>query len=504
MKSDVQIPKPVMDHLIAVRDRVKQIVKEKGSVAKYGKPIINSKDELIAIIYGMMQTSPYEVANIIGVDKTTTYKWYQMVKEGKPIKVFEDGKVVEYVFSFEDVKKIVEDEWLKPRDIKYISDVMQSKVVLEFIHNPIKIQKTSKHGSKYNLRQIRQTINVLSRVIDWINRNRDRYPNLPSNPDLWNKEVEPMLVEAILDMIRSTIQDRAKQEQYRYITFTAIRRIPRFYQMGLFDGYVGAMKNVFTPKDATLFYEHFLQLKKMYYETDDNELKAFILIAFLHIWSGAREGWGALIEMECARLSKTSEEYSKCTDDVRNRDLDDPSVSISLIGIKWSKAIYDKSGRLVGFKIFESKTGNEWELRYRWLDNDLVDELEKIRVFAEKNNIDSVVKSILLYYDVKPNGKGKYTKWTVGAFRNWYTNWVKKLRKMLNLPWSMNPHRLRSAHISILAQLKIPMEIALSNIGFGVGWFSLDTAMRFYLRFSESLINEYLANAEELKKKYSI
>jgi len=498
MKPDIQIPKPVMDHLISVRDRVKQIIKEKGSLAKYGKPILSSRDELIAIAYAMMITSPYEVANILGLDKTTLYELKKRI-DSKPIRVYEDGRVVEYTVSFDEVKRIVNEEWLRPRDVRYISDVYQSKSVIEFLNNPIKKQKTSKHGVRYSVGEIRDTLLILQKVIEFINRNRDRYPNLPSNPDLWGKEIEPQLVEAILDMIRSSISDRAKQEQWRYKILVALRRIPKIRQIGLFDGYVGALKRVFTPKEATLFYEHFLQLKRMYYETNDNELKAFILVAFLHIWSGAREGWGSLRE-ECARKAKNEDELRLCYDDVMKKDLDEPSVSVSLIGIRWSKAIYDRYGKLTGFRIYESKTGNEWELRYRWLDSDLVDELEKIREFAEKNNIDSVIKSILMYFNVKPrNGK-----WSVVAFQNWYSDNVKKLRKMLNLPWSINPHRLRSAHISILAQLKIPMEIALSNVGFGVGWFSLDTAMHFYLRFSESLVSDYLRIADEMKKRFSI
>jgi hypothetical protein len=106
-----------------------------------------------------------------------------------------------------------------------------------------------------------------------------------------------------------------------------------------------------------------------------------------------------------------------------------------------------------------------------------------------------------MYFNVRPpNGNG----WTLANFRKWYTKQVKRIPKLLGENWeNFTPHRLRSAHISILAELRIPLEIVLSNVGFGSGWFDLNTARVYYLRFSESLISEYLARALEIQSKFS-
>ena len=234
-----------------------------------------------------------------------------------------------------------------------------------------------------------------------------------------------------------------------------------------------------------------MKLKQILFKNGSNEDKAFFTIVFVHIWTGAREGWSSLSAI--SRITGRSEK------ELEQADLDDPDITVGLIGLKWNKAIWEK-GKLMGFRIFESKTGDEWVLRYRWLDEEMSDHLESIYEYAKSKGIDSVVKSILMYYRVKPyNGT-----WSVYVFKRWYSKRVKEIPKLLGENWrDFTPHRLRSAHISILAELRIPLEIVLSNVGFGSGWFDLNTARIYYLRFSQPLIEDYLSKAREIIKSRS-
>jgi len=172
-------------------------------------------------------------------------------------------------------------------------------------------------------------------------------------------------------------------------------------------------------------------------------------------------------------------------------DLDDDIVRTSLIGIKWEKAI-TREGRIVGFRIWEEKTQTEWILNIPWIDwivPGYTDRLRKYYEYAREHGIRSVVKTIC-----RANGIAVDT---VEAFRKWYSKSLKKLRKLLDLEYDIEPHMLRSAHISILAELGVHLEYAIENIGFGVGWEDLNTARVFYRRISEELLNEVIQRAQE-------
>jgi integrase len=122
----------------------------------------------------------------------------------------------------------------------------------------------------------------------------------------------------------------------------------------------------------------------------------------------------------------------------------------------------------------------------------------KIREFAEKNNIKSVVKSILHFHGIKIN--------SLEAFEKWYQNKVRALSNILDLDYKLNPHRLRASHISILAEFGVHLEYIVLDLGFGVGWEDLNTARIFYLRISEELksrvLREAEARAKEIISKY--
>jgi hypothetical protein len=48
---------------------------------------------------------------------------------------------------------------------------------------------------------------------------------------------------------------------------------------------------------------------------------------------------------------------------------------------------------------------------------------------------------------------------------------LKKISNLLGLGFTLVPHDMRRSHISILAELGVPLEIAVSgHMDFGVGW----------------------------------
>jgi len=500
------IPKPIESLLIQVRDRVREIKKSYGSLAKYGYPILQSKDEVVALIYANKELgiSANELAKMLGVDKSTVYKLLKKFENGEAITIFDpdEKKVITITLTYDEVKKTAE-EWLKPKAKKWLKDVTEASCIIEFMKNPVKIQRKGKHSIHYTRTQVVQTINKINELAQYILTNKDHIMKVlgrevPSNPDLWDDE------ETIFQIIRMYCTERCQGDQFKVrvcerAIMQMLKRIPKFREW--FKGRIGTVRDVIRPKEATLFYEHYLKLKKLAKESNDNELRAFWLIAGLHIEAGTREGWSS-IENQIARMIADGIQVNIKPSEIWRLDLDHDLVNTSLIGIKWEHAIWGANGELLGFRIWEEKTKKWWELRIPWLDKELHEEWKKIYEWARHKGYRSVVKSILLYHGVKPRNHGG--KWTVSAFRTWYSKMCKKLRDLLGLPWDITPHRLRSAHISILAEFRIPMELVLvhaGNTGFGVGWDDLSTAAIFYLRFSMSLINDYLKSAEEIKAR---
>jgi len=79
---------------------------------------------------------------------------------------------------------------------------------------------------------------------------------------------------------------------------------------------------------------------------------------------------------------------------------------------------------------------------------------------------------------------------------------LRRISKLLELPFELKPHDLRRSHISILAELGVPMEYAISgHMDFGVGWEDAKTALVFYLRFSKYTKQLLMQKIEETKKK---
>lgn len=488
-----ELPSELKTHLFNVRDRIQNIIKSYGSFQKYGKTPFDSKEELATIYYIVKEVTSYrDLAKYLNIQHVSVYRWVKAIESKGRIMIA--GKITEV--KPEELIELAR-EIIRPKARRWLKSVMDSAIVQEFVSNPVKRQKSSKHGMFYTKTQVKVTINVIDSLARFIEEHKDDVRRITkqeptNNPDLWNEE----FIRRVIDMYCvSRHRDSFDQHRCRRDIKLLLRRIPKWRDW--FSGEIGTVRQVVRPKESTLYYEQYIRLKKMAMESDNNELKAFWLIAGLHIESGAREGWGSL-ENQLERLEAQGVKIKNIRG-IGDIDLDDELVNSSLIGIKWSKAKWTPDGRLAGFEIYEEKTKKYWNLNFAWLDEDIHKELEKVyNETAKPKNIDSVVKSILVHYGIRPPNGGK---WTVEAFQKWYTKWVRKLKELLNLPWDLTPHRLRSAHIAILAEFRIPMEMALSDSGFGVGWEDATTAVIFYLRFSKALVQDYLKQAEEIKAR---
>jgi len=488
-----ELPGELKRHLLNVRDRIQNIIKSYGSFQKYGKTPFESIEELATLYFIAKEKASYrDIARYLGIQHVTVYRWIQAIE--KKGRILVAGRQIPV--KPEELIELAQ-EMVRPKARRWLKSVMDSAVIQEFISNPVKRHKSSKHGLFYTKKEIKRVLYVVNELAKFIERNQDEVRRITrqeptNNPDLWTEE----FIRRVIDMYcLARHKDSFAQMRCRRDIKLLLRRVQKWRDW--FAGEIGTVRAVVRPKESTLFYEHYLRLKRMALESGDNELRAFWLIAGLHIESGSREGWGSLENMlERMEAQGVRLKHIRGLGDI---DLDDELVTSSLIGIKWSKAKWSPDGRLLGFEIYEEKTKKYWNLSFPWLDEDIHRELERVyQETAKQKGIDSVVKSVLVHYGVKPPNGGR---WTVEAFRKWYTKWVKQLKDMLGLPWDMNPHRLRSAHIAILAEFRIPMEMALSDSGFGVGWEDATTAMIFYLRFSRHLLQEYLRQAEEVKKR---
>jgi hypothetical protein len=176
--------------------------------------------------------------------------------------------------------------------------------------------------------------------------------------------------------------------------------------------------------------------------------------------TGAREGW-----------ESTS---------LRGSSLEDANTS--LIGLKWDK-LYQVHNTWI-LEVFESKTNKTWMCDLSWLDPEPINVLIKYR-----RNGGSIVASVTGIE-------------SVAEFRKFYSNALKKISNLLGLGFTLVPHDMRRSHISILAELGVPLEIAVSgHMDFGVGWEDLKTAVVFYLRFSRYVKQKVMEQINQRKKE---
>jgi hypothetical protein len=487
------LPKPILSYIENLRSRAEELKKRYGDLRKSGRPLYESIDEVASIYYAISKgISGKILAEYIGIHENSIYNLMKSIESGS-VAIYNSSKnMIEKISITKDQLEKKANEILKETKItREIKHIMDSQIVQEFIKSPIKIQKSSKHSKFYTDEQVKQTLYVLKKISDYIKSNQEfilqRFnKKLSNNPDDWSDEDE-IIVSFVIDSICETNHnpDLCKQT-YRKL----LHRIPKFRSW--FKGEIGSVRRSIKALDpnATLFLKDLRKLKEIYENTDDNQFKAYYDIILLHIWSGSREGY-ASIRDKALRL-KASGVKLDIDEDVGKLDLDDEFIDTSLIGIKWDKAIKDENGRIIGFRIYEEKTKKEWILNVPWIfwiEPDFERRLMKYYEYAKKNNIKSVVKTILMYHNLNIT--------TVNKFERFYKSMTSKIRKILNKPDEFTPHKIRSAHLSILAELGLHLEYAILNIGFGVGWDDIATAQMFYLRIS----SEYLSKMMDIVRE---
>jgi hypothetical protein len=122
-----------------------------------------------------------------------------------------------------------------------------------------------------------------------------------------------------------------------------------------------------------------------------------------------------------------------------------------------------------------------WDCDLTWLDPEPIELLMKY--YRKKVALSRISQSVKQY----------------GNFVKYYSKLCEKISKLLNLPFKLKPHDIRRSHLSILAELGVPLEIAVSgHMSFGVGWEDLKTAYIFYLRFSKHLKSKIM---EEIRQR---
>ena len=491
-------------YLKQLRSRIEALVKTYGDLSKAGRPPFEAVEE-VAIIYKLLKhkVSYGELGRYLGVSKVSVYRWSKAIEKGVvPIYDPSKGVVVKRSVGVEELERIIK-ELSKARAKHHLRVVTDSKVLQEFVKRPIAIQRSKKRF--YTRKEVEETIKVFQLVADYIQKHQDELKvkydrEIPSNPDYWANN--PSVFEDIVADIVMTIclekdpSQGVKYNRCKARVFGGIKRVKAFRTW--FQGLIGRVTNRIQPKEATLYLKDVYRLRENVENSGDVELEAFYWIAILHVTIGSREGWGSL-KNKVEELRSQGVKLPKRYEKPYSLDLDDEFVDSSLIGLKWKNTLVDpRSRRIIQVKIYERKTKKWAVAKYLdIIDERLPQKLYEFYEYARNNNIHSIVKSIIKYYGVV-----REKEVTVNWFKNWYSKWCHRLKEMLQLPYTITPHRLRSAHVSILAELRIPLELVLDhNVGFGVGWEDLTTAKIFYLRFSASLVEDYLRNALQIKKK---
>jgi len=439
------IPKTFEKTIFELRDRIKDLVKKYGSLSRWGRPYFFSLEE-IAVVYYINErigVSLDRLSKYLGIDKTSMYKLVRKINEEGRVSYYdlETKQVkVEYVTP-QQLLDIAESK-LEAKAKEKITDPFQSTIVKEFFEKDIpKRAKVAGKPAYLSLSHKKETLRYIRTLMEYF---KDR--DYPTNPDLWEeKEVEKALWDILKD--------------YKKVAraMIALRRIPQWNNW--FKGKIGAVTKRITPKLSALFYEDYIKLKKLWREgkLSDGEF----LTIWLHITTGAREGYTLYSDKE---------------------DLDNAEVKSSITGLKWENLT--KVGDTYIIKIYESKTEKPWTCDLSWLDRE---PLEVLLKYAKEKG--SIIKTIT---GCK----------TVGDFRKWYIRLVKKVSKLLELPYKLTPHDMRRSHISILAEFGVPMEYALSgHMDFGVGWEDAKTALVFYLRFSKFTKQMIMNRIESVKKQ---
>ena len=451
----------------------------------------------VAVVYYMSQQNKSLTAKILGISDKTLERLEKSIENEKQIAIFspseykvvkipvEKEKLLEIIQTpSEDIEKLLEKyEYLYEKTI-----LTKFMTIKQFLENPVRVEQRSKE-THYSDDQINETLRAIASLLTYLKRNRDKY-KIPLNIDHWNKEHELELARAITDMcvLRGYTSEK-KLRACKGRVMGSIRRIKRFYDMGLFSGMIGRVTQRVEPRSEFMNLSQYKTLHEQYKKTNDKNYKAWFETSSLHLLTGSREGYASVIR-KAKKLIKIASNNNNIN--IYAIDLDDPLVETSLVGIKWDNVVFTEDNDIV-IKIYESKTGETWILSGCWLGSWFVEILKERYEHSKQHGIKSVVKTILHYYGIN--------KFTVGAFEIWYSHYTAKYTSEL-IGVRLNPHRIRASHISILYELGIPLEIIVKKEGgFGVGWSDLSTAVEFYWRLTSQRVREYMNRAKEITSK---
>ena len=443
--AQIQIPNICYEQFNYVKNFVNDIISKYKSLSNWGKPVFTNELQVACVIWcnERLNLGLQQVANMLGIDKTTLYKLTKRIDEQGQFNIFDVNTktIVTIKKSKYDLLQLVDQE-LQPKAKVVINDIMESSIVREFLTRQIqKRAKVRGHKPILSEKNKRETIGVISRLVEYFAR-----IGKPTNPDIWNEQEVKI---ALYDIYNNDYSKIRRAMKY-------LRRIPQWGNW--FKGEIGAETSYIKPVMRFITYEQYLQIKRLWKEGKVSD--AEFLIIWLHLTTGAREGW-----------ESTS---------LRGKNINDANTS--LIGLKWEK-LYQVHNTWI-LEVFESKTSKTWTCDLSWLDPEPINVLVRHR-----RNGGSIVASITGIESIE-------------EFRKFYSNTLKKISKLLGLEFTLVPHDMRRSHISILAELGVPLEIAVSgHMDFGVGWEDLKTAVVFYLRFSKYVKQKVMEQIQARKKE---
>ena len=449
-----EIPKTLEPILVQIRDRVKELTEQYGSLSRWGRPYFFSIDEVATIVWlnDKLNVSLDRIAKFIGVDKTSLYKVMKRIDQGKVTYYDQkEGKVIVKMTNKEELISIIEER-LTGSTKQRITDPFKSVIVKEFFTNQVRKRAVRKGKGEYLTdKDKKDTLRVIEKIMKYIIEKT----TYPSNPDMWTEDI-------VLDVLNRMVNDNIITPRMKRVYMKYLRRIPKWSQW--FNGLIGAEVSWIEPVERVIFYKDYLRIKQLCKEGKITE-QEWLVIA-LHISTGAREGFKL---------------YPPKT------DLDNKIVTSSLIGLRWENVVWrgEFEDDSIVIKIYESKTAKWWRSDPAWLDKDISIVLRK---YAKQEG--SIIKSITGIRYVKD-------------FANWYRKLLKKISKLLELKFELKPHDMRRSSISIKAELGIPLELAVSDkMPLGVGWEDLKTAVVFYLRFSRHTIRRLYEQIQSAKKLF--
>jgi tetratricopeptide (TPR) repeat protein len=275
---------------------LKELQKRRESLGENAnwRPLWERVEE-VALAYYMQKENRSLTAKLLGISEKTLERLNKAVEFDRQVPVYDQMKksVVKLEVNAEDLLKLIQkpsenvEELLeKYEKLKEKKILTQFTVIKEFINNPVRIKQKSRK-THYNARQVQDTLNAIAEVLMYLKANKDKYA-VPLNPDLWTKEHEIELVRAIEDICKNKgyITEK-KLLACRANYFLRIRRIERFYRLGLFDGMVGRVLKRVEPKSEFMSLEQYKKLYEHYVRDTDNDYKAWFEVMTLHLLLGS-------------------------------------------------------------------------------------------------------------------------------------------------------------------------------------------------------------------------